>query len=313
MSRRNGRGGSGAVVTGAGRGLGLEVARRLAARGHRVHATDVDALAAERTAAELGGGAWSSRLDVSDPAACEAAARATAERAGSLAVWVNNAGLLPTGHVWEHGPDERRRTFEVNTLGTMNGTLAALPPMRAAGSGHVVNVISLAGIVTPPGETLYAASKHAALSFSLGTAADLRRAGEREVHVSAICPDGMRTPMLDEVAGDPSAALTWSGVLLDPERVADRVVWLLDHPRPVVCMPRWRGPMLRAWDAVPRLALATQPLVIAAARARQRAWARRRASEPRAWKSEEPQAPSGHARPEAESRHQDAGLEAPRS
>jgi NAD(P)-dependent dehydrogenase (short-subunit alcohol dehydrogenase family) len=272
-------GAGGAVVTGAGRGLGLEVARRLAARGLQVHCTDIDAGAAERAAASLGHGAWSSELDVSDAGACEDAARATAERAGSLAVWINNAGLLPTGHVWDHDDGERRRTIEVNVLGTMNGTLAALGAMRPAGSGHVVNVISLAGLVTPPGEALYAASKHAALAFSLGTAADLRRSGPRGVHVSALCPDGMKTPMLDQVADDPDASLSWSGVLLDPERVADRVVGLLDRPRPILCMPRWRGPMLRVWDAMPRVALATQPAVIAATRIRQRAWARRRRAE----------------------------------
>lgn len=268
----------GAVVTGAGRGLGLEVARRLAQRGHAVCATDIDADAAARTAAELGGEAWSSELDVADAAACEGVARESAVRSGALAVWINNAGLLPTGHVWEHDAEECRRTFDVNVLGTINGTLAALREMRPAGKGHIVNVISLAGIVTPPGEALYAASKHAALSYSVGTAADLRRAGERGIHVSAICPDGMKTPMLDDIMDDPSAALTWSGVLLDPERVADRIAALVERPRPVVCVPRWRGPMLRFWEGVPRIALATQPLVIGAARTRQRLWARKHRS-----------------------------------
>ena len=265
----------GALVTGAGGGLGLELAKRLAARGLVVHATDIDEAAAARTAAELGGAAWSSRLDVAGAAACSAAARDTAERAGSLELWVNNAGLLPTGHVWDHDADERRLVMEVNVLGTMNGTLAALELMRPAGRGQVVNIVSLAGIVTPPGEALYAASKHAALAFSLGTQADLRRAGERGVRVSAICPDGMVTPMLERVADDPAAALSWSGTVLDPGAVADRVMGLLDRPRPVVSMPRWRGGFLRALDAAPRVALATQPASFAFARARQRAWARR--------------------------------------
>lgn len=266
----------GAVVTGAGGGLGLQLARRLARRGYDVHATDVDEQAAARTAAEVGDGSWSSRLDVADAAACAEAARATAERAGSLDVWINGAGLLPTGSVWDHDTAERQRVVDVNVLGTMNGTLAALELMRAAGRGHVVNVVSLAGIVTPPGEGLYAASKHAALAFSLGAQADLRRAGERGVRVSAICPDGMRTPMLEAVADDPAAALSWSGVVLEPEAVADRTMRLLDRPRPVVSMPRWRGAVLRLWDAAPGVALAAQPVVYAVARARQRAWARRR-------------------------------------
>ena len=90
-----------------------------------------------------------------DAEACRAAAALTVERGGSLDVWVNNAGVLVTGHVWEHDPETRRALFEVNTLGTINGTLAALEPMRAAGRGHVVNVVSLAGLGAPPGEALY--------------------------------------------------------------------------------------------------------------------------------------------------------------
>jgi short-subunit dehydrogenase len=265
----------GAVVTGAGRGLGREIARRLAARGLVVHATDRDGAAAARTAAELGGGAWSSTLDVTDAAACEQVARATAARAGTLAVWINNAGVMPVGRAWEHDAQERRTAVAVNLLGTMNGTVAALALMRPRGAGHVVNVVSLAGLVAPPGEVLYAATKHAALAFSVGTALDLRLSGARGVHVSAICPDAMLTPMLAEVAHAPAAALSWSGALLAPERVAERVAALLERPRPLVSVPRWRGGTLRAYAALPRLAARVQPAAVALARARQRARARR--------------------------------------
>ena len=95
-----------AVVTGAGRGLGLEIARRSPRAGSAVNLTDVDAEAAEAAAAEIGGSAWGSALDVRDAEACRATAAAAVERAGGLDVWVNNAGILVTGHVWEH--DEAR-------------------------------------------------------------------------------------------------------------------------------------------------------------------------------------------------------------
>jgi NADP-dependent 3-hydroxy acid dehydrogenase YdfG len=116
----------GALATGAGRGLGLEIARVLAGRGYAVHVTDIDAEATARAAAELGAGAFSSQLDVRDEQACDDAATATAERAGSLEVWVNNAGVLVTGPAWEQSSDVRRLMLEVNALGTINGTLAAL-------------------------------------------------------------------------------------------------------------------------------------------------------------------------------------------
>ena len=83
--------------------------------------------------------------------------------------------LLVTGHVWEQTPAMQRTLFEVNTLGTINGTLAALELMRPANRGHVINVVSLAGLGAPPGEALYAATKHGAMAFTLGALADLRR------------------------------------------------------------------------------------------------------------------------------------------
>jgi NAD(P)-dependent dehydrogenase (short-subunit alcohol dehydrogenase family) len=264
-----------ALVTGAGRGLGLEIARTLAARGLTVHATDVEAGPAEAAAEALGPPAFGSALEVRDPDACRAAAAATIDRAGSLDVWVNNAGVLVTGLVWEHDPDTRRMLFDINAIGTINGTLAALEPMRAAGRGHVINVVSLAGLGAPPGEALYSATKHAAIAFSLGTLADLSRAGFKGIHVSAVCPDGIWTPMIADKLDDPDAAPSFSGVLLRPEAVATRVADLLDRPRPVLTIPRWRGAFVRLIDAFPGLATRIMPLFLADARRRQGRWKRR--------------------------------------
>jgi NAD(P)-dependent dehydrogenase (short-subunit alcohol dehydrogenase family) len=264
-----------ALVTGAGRGLGIEIARALATRGLTVHLTDVDPEAAEAGARELGPPAFASALDVRDVEACGAAAALTVERGGSLDVWVNNAGILVTGHVWEHDPETRREVFEVNTLGTINGTLAALEVMRAVGRGHVVNVVSLAGLGAPPGEALYSATKHGAIAFSLGTLADLRRAGYNEIHVSAVCPDGIWTPMISDRLDDPDAAPSFSGRLLQAAEVAPMVAGLLDHPKPVLAIPRWRGAVVRFLDAFPGLATRLMPLFMADARRRQRRWKKR--------------------------------------
>jgi NAD(P)-dependent dehydrogenase (short-subunit alcohol dehydrogenase family) len=265
----------GALVTGAGRGLGFEIARQLAGRGYAVHVTDVDETAAAGAAAKLGGAAWSSPLDVVDAAACHAAAGATAERVGSLEVWVNNAGILPTGLSWEHDEAMRRRTMEINSLGVMNGTVAALELMRPANRGHVINVVSLAGIVAAPGETLYSASKHAAMAFTLGTLFDLRRAGVKGVQVTAVCPDGIWTPMLHDKADDPDAWASWIGVMLRAEDVAVQAVAALDRPRPIVIVPRWRGLAVRAFDLWPRVGLWLQPLAIRDALRKQRSWRKR--------------------------------------
>ncbi len=256
-----------AVVTGAGSGLGREIARELAGRGYRVWATDVDAEAAARTAAEIGG--ESAALDVRDEAACRALADSVAA-AGGLDLWVNNAGVFFSGVPWEQGSELRQLMLDVNATGLMNGTLAALAPMKAAGRGHIVNVVSLAGIVAAPGEVAYSASKHAAMAFTLGTQFDLRRAGVRGVRLSAVCPDGIWTPMLEDKLDDPDSAGSFSGRLLTAEEVAKAVGKLTERPRPVLVVPRWRGPQLRLFDLFPGLALRLVPLVMWDARRRQR-------------------------------------------
>jgi NAD(P)-dependent dehydrogenase (short-subunit alcohol dehydrogenase family) len=263
-----------AVVTGAARGLGLEIARLLLARGMHVHLTDIDGEAVEAAAQALGERAWDSELDVRDNAACRRIAAETTAR-GGLDVWVNNAGMLVTGPVWEQDEATRELLFAVNAAGTINGTLAALEPMRRAGRGHIVNVVSLAGLGTPPGEALYAATKHAAISFTLGTLADLRAAGEGDIELSALCPDGIWTPMLHDRLDDPAAAPSFSGRLLQPEQVAAKVGALLDRPRAVLAVPRSRGLFVRAIDSMPTLATRMTRLWLADARRRQRRWARR--------------------------------------
>jgi short-subunit dehydrogenase len=187
---------------------------------------------------------------------------------------LNNAGVLFTRASWEHPDREVRTMFDVNVHGTMHGTWAALAPMRTRGAGHIVNVVSLAGLAAPPGETVYAATKHAALAFSTGTLQDLRSAGVRGIHVSAVCPDGIWTPMLHDKLDDPQAAASWSGVLLSPERVAAQVARVVRRPRPVTSIPGWRGGMSRAYSASPRVALAIRPVLLAVARRNQRAFAK---------------------------------------
>jgi NAD(P)-dependent dehydrogenase (short-subunit alcohol dehydrogenase family) len=263
-----------AVITGAGRGLGKAISQELASRGLTVHLTDLDGAAAEEAAAQLGGDAWASVLDVRDESACRRVAAETVERSGSLDVWVNNAGVLFPGVAWEQGDELRRLMLDVNAGGTINGTVAALEPMLEAGKGHVINVVSLAGLVAAPGEVNYSASKHAAMAFTLGTLFDLRRAGVRGIHVSAVCPDGIFTPMIADKLDDPSAAGSFSGVLLTAEQVAPRVAALLDKPRPVLTIPRWRGAVLRILDAFPSLAIRTVPWIMRDAERRQRRYKR---------------------------------------
>ena len=259
-----------AVVTGAGRGLGRAICVELARRGYGVLVTDVeDALAAD-TADALEGDALPAPLDVRERGACDEAAKLCASEFGSLDLWVNNAGVLVTGDAWDQSDAVRRTMMDVNAVGTMNGTLAALEPMIAAGRGHIINIISLAGLVAAPGEVAYSASKHAAYAFTLGTLFDLRRRGIEGVDLSAVCPDGIWTPMLKRRLSDPSAAGSFSGKLLTAEEVAAEIGKLTEKPRPLLTIPRWRGAVLRLFDAMPAAGIRLAPLLMRDAERRQR-------------------------------------------
>ncbi|MFD4338034.1 SDR family oxidoreductase [Streptomyces anulatus] len=260
---------AGAVVTGAGRGLGRLIAVALVERGHRVLVTDIDEDAARTTAGELGPDVLWAAVDVRDEVQVAAARDRIVTEAGRLDVWVNNAGVLVTGPAWEQPPDVRRLMVEVNALGTVNGTVAAIEAMRGTG-GHIVNVVSLAGLTAVPGEAVYAASKHAAIGFSLSTLADLRLAGIKEIDISCVCPDGIWTPMLHDKLDDPASALSFSGKLLMPEEVVTAVRKVLDRPRPVTAVPGWRGLQVRVADAFPSFGLRAFSLAVSQGRRVQR-------------------------------------------
>jgi NAD(P)-dependent dehydrogenase (short-subunit alcohol dehydrogenase family) len=265
----------GALVTGAGRGMGLEIARRLVGRGYEVAVTDVDEANTASAAEQLGDRAWALPLDVTDSDAVRAAAQQVVERSGSLDIWVNNAGVLITGLAHQQPVDTYRKHLEVNYLGTVHGTLAAIEQMRRGGRGQIINLISLAGLAAATGIVAYSASKHAAIAFSLGTAADLRRDGLGAIQISCVCPDGVWTPMINDKLDDPNDALSFSGVMLMPEQVAEHVERLLDKPKPVLTIPRWRGQFARFFDRHPKLSLRLTPLLMRDALRRQRAFKRK--------------------------------------
>jgi NAD(P)-dependent dehydrogenase (short-subunit alcohol dehydrogenase family) len=249
-----------AVVTGAGRGFGRAIAQRLADRGYTVLATDVDADAAARTADEVGG--FSMELDVRDPEAHRAAARAAAER-GPLEVWVNNAGVMRTVKCWEQPDDEVRLECEVNLMGVIWGSRAAVDAMRAGApeNAHIINIASLSALQPVPGLAVYSATKHAVLGFSGSLQGDLYDA-DIPITVHSVCPDGADTQLLREHDHEPEAAINWSGPrLLTADEVGDEVVGLLDSKKLIHVVPRWRGWGARVNAMLGRAGLKSAPLL----------------------------------------------------
>jgi NAD(P)-dependent dehydrogenase (short-subunit alcohol dehydrogenase family) len=245
-----------AVVTGAGRGIGLQIAHKLSARGYAVLLTTRDEQAGRRAAKQVGPSAWSTRLDVRDPDGHRAVA-ALATGRGPLAIWVNNAGVVATKPAWEHTDEDIRLLVETNLSGVIFGCLAAVEAMGDDG-GRILNVASISGLGPVPGLSVYAATKHAVVGFTSSLQGDLQHA-RLPIRAHALCPGPVATDMLADRSSDPAAAVLFSGNHLSAERVADQAVAMLSTRRVLQPLPSWQGHLMRAagtWPAIGLRALA---------------------------------------------------------
>jgi NAD(P)-dependent dehydrogenase (short-subunit alcohol dehydrogenase family) len=190
-----------AVVTGANRGIGREIAARLAAEGVVVAVAARVLADAVEAAGAIGGDAFPVHLDVTDAASVHAAVAAVVAHAGALHIVVNNAG----GHYDDGVPardvsaDDLRDAFEVNTIGPLELIRAALPHLLASGHGRIVNVTSRSGTFAATWATApaYGVSKAALNMLTVQLAKDLAGTG---VLINACCPGWVRTRMGGEDA-----------------------------------------------------------------------------------------------------------------
>lgn len=185
-----------AVVTGAGSGIGLALAKAFAAESMAVVLADVEEPALDAAAAEvgaLGGEVLACVTDVSDPADVEALADAAYDRFGAVHVVCNNAGVASGGLTWEIPLEDWDWVIGVNLRGVIHGVHTFVPRMIAAGDeGHVVNTASVAGLITAPFMANYSVTKHGVVALSESLAVELDMVGAA-VGVSVLCPAWVRT------------------------------------------------------------------------------------------------------------------------
>jgi NAD(P)-dependent dehydrogenase (short-subunit alcohol dehydrogenase family) len=236
------------VVTGAARGIGRGIAELMVARGYRVIVTDVDGDGAARTAAEIGA-AEGLAQDVRNAASHRAIAEA-AGRHGVLGAWFANAGVGDDGTLVDLGEEQIRRVVEVNLLGAMWSTRAALAAF-GPGGGDVVLTASLSGLGPVPGLAVYAATKAAVVSLASSVSLE----APRGVRVHALCPDGVDTAMVEAMRRDGLARrlVTSGGRLLTVEETARAAVELVGSRRVVRTLPAWRGAVMRMGALAPSL------------------------------------------------------------
>jgi NADP-dependent 3-hydroxy acid dehydrogenase YdfG len=224
------------LITGASAGIGAAAARRAVADGARVALVARSPEPLEDLTRQLGGGAVAVPGDVADADSIAAAVERAAEALGGLDGLVNSAGIARPARIADARPEDWQATFDVNVVGLLQTTQAALPHLREAAAGEVgvadvVNVSSMSGRRRPSIEmTVYSASKFAVHLLSDGLREELAPDG---IRVSVISPGFVRTAIFD--ADDPTGTMhryreKMAATGLDADAIADQIAYALAQP-----------------------------------------------------------------------------------
>ncbi|MEV4772875.1 SDR family NAD(P)-dependent oxidoreductase [Micromonospora humida] len=188
-----------AVVTGGAMGMGAATVRRFVTEGANVVVADVNLAAAQALAVELGQRAVAEELDVRSADQWAALAVRTEARFGSLDILVNNAGIADPAPLEQWDAARLQRTLDVNLIGVFNGIQAAVPAMKRAGGGSIVNIGSVGALQGVPRMSGYVVSKWGVRGLTRTAALEL---GVHGIRVNAVHPGQIRTPMTDGVVFD---------------------------------------------------------------------------------------------------------------
>jgi 3alpha(or 20beta)-hydroxysteroid dehydrogenase len=217
-----------ALISGGARGMGACEAARFVEEGARVVIGDVLDEEGQRTADAIGEACAYVHLDVTQEEQWQAAIEAATGQFGALNVLVNNAGILRAGPIETTSLEDFEQILRINLSGTFLGVKTAIPALRAAGGGSIVNISSIAGLVGVAGAPGYVASKHGVHGLSRAAALELGRDG---IRVNSIHPGGVDTPMT-QMAGVTQAQKDAAykqyplGRVGEPEDIAHMVVFL---------------------------------------------------------------------------------------
>ncbi|HEV2785726.1 MAG TPA: SDR family NAD(P)-dependent oxidoreductase [Solirubrobacteraceae bacterium] len=221
-----------ALVTGASRGIGAAVARRLADAG-------VALGLGSRSGDDLGiAGAVSPPTDVRDPAQVDALVAATVQAHGRLDIVVANAGVGAYGPFLELDPEQLELMIDVNLKGVLYTARGALPHLLENGGGDFISLASVAGVNAFPGEAVYNASKFGQVGFTRALDIELREHG---VRCSNICPGGVATDFA--IGTGRSEDMPELAEMMSPQDVADVVMFALTRPRSMRLMTTTFRPM----------------------------------------------------------------------
>ena len=248
------------VVTGAANGIGRALARRFAAEGAKVVVADIEEEAAKRVAGEISADCYA--VNVASESEIQAMVDSVLLKHGRIDLFCSNAGIGVEGtcdvpnHDWQ-------RIWEINVMSHVFASRAVLPGMLARGEGYLLQTVSAAGLLTQIGSAPYAVTKHAALALAEWLSITY---GDKGIKVSALCPQGVKTRMLENAEFGGGTFLLEGA--LDPEQVADAVVkglaeehfLILPHPEVAEYFRRKAGDYDRWLRGMRRLQANMQPL-----------------------------------------------------
>ncbi|MGD9345919.1 MAG: SDR family oxidoreductase [Candidatus Aminicenantes bacterium] len=248
------------IITGAAGGIGRAVARLFAHHGAILVLTDIRENALHELRNSLvksGAKTYTAEHNVSDPKSWHSLMWRVVEIYGRVDILVNNAGVVQPGAAEVLPIHKIHRQVFVNFLGTVYGCQAALRVMKAQGSGKIINVASLGGIVPMPGEAVYSATKSAIRAYSFSLYAELL---DSPVEVTAVCPDSVATPQLAYELRHDDAVMSFIGEPLKPERVAKGILDAALNDKPEKLIPSGMGIFVRIGMALPRIFFALYPI-----------------------------------------------------
>lgn len=200
------------LITGASSGIGAELAKIAAQAGHSVAicARRLDKLqAVQQEIISAGGNCLAMQVDVSIPEQAKTCVEQTINHFGGIDILINNAGRGNLASVEDTTPEQLQSIFGVNVFSLWYMTAPALKHMKSKGSGHVINVASVAGTMGFPFNSAYVSAKHAVMGFTASLRAEL--AGSN-IHATAVCPDGVITEWGAVTEGGPIGNLFMSGI-----------------------------------------------------------------------------------------------------
>lgn len=245
------------VVTGAARGIGAALAKRFVQAGAKsVVISDLVQAEVDATAKEIGAHS-AFQVDVADERQIVKLIEETESRHGPIDLFCSNAGISVEGSL-SASNETWQKIWEINSMSHVYAARAIVPKMIQRGGGYLLNTVSAAGLLTQVGSAPYAVTKHAAMAFAEWLSITYQREG---IKVSALCPQGVRTRMLDSVSG--GAAEMLKATSISPEQAAECVIeglaaerfLILPHPEVGTYFQnkandyeRWLKGMRKMWD-----------------------------------------------------------------